>query len=117
MTSGGHEVDVGGRGTHSNNILLDFIISAPTIARTLDVHEIDSILEFPGKKLTLWFIAHRFVVGHHPLYVHLMSTKCHSCDRCFQAFPVFDRSSASMYYCKCKPNNKNRGGLGTKLTK
>ena len=28
-----------------------------------------TVLDFTGKKLALWFIAHQFVVGHHPLYV------------------------------------------------
>ena len=35
--------------------------SALTIARTPDIHEIDT-----GKKLALWFITHEFVVGHQP---------------------------------------------------
>ena len=37
-------------------------------------------------------------------------------DKCSQAFPVFRRSSASMYYTEHKPKNKNGGGLGTRLT-
>ena len=36
-------------------------------------------------------------------------------DRCFQAYAIFRCSSASMYYTECKPKNKNRGGLGTRL--
>ena len=55
MTFGGCKVDVWGRGPHSNYVL-DFI-SAPTIARTADVHEIDST----SKKVSLWFIAHELV--------------------------------------------------------
>ena len=38
------------------------------------------------KKITLWFIAHKFIVGHHLLFA---SIRRHSRDRCSQAFPVF----------------------------
>ena len=41
----------------------------------------------------------------------LTSTRCHSCDKCSQAFLVFDRSSASVYYTECKLKNKKRGRL------
>ena len=30
-----------------------------------------------------------FERGPLPPYVHLVSTRCHSCDRCSQAFPIF----------------------------
>ena len=35
-------------------------------------------------------------------YVQIVSTWRHSCDKCFQAFPVFRRSSAYMCYCERK---------------
>ena len=50
-----------------------------------------------------------FVVGHHPPYVHLASTRRHSRDRCSQAFPVF------LPLFRFKPKNKNGGGLGMRL--
>ena len=46
--------------------------------------------------------------------VHLTSTRCHLCDKCSQAIPVFRRSSASVYDTEHKPKNRNetlqRGG-------
>ena len=46
------------------NNKLDF--SAPIIARTHKQSPRPTVLEFTGKKLALWFIAHEFVVGDHP---------------------------------------------------
>ena len=57
-----------------------------------------------------------FESGPHPPcppYVHLMSTRHHSCDRCSQAFPVIRHSSSgSVYYCEHKPNTWGGGGGG-----
>lgn len=30
---------------------------------------------------------------------------------CSQAFPIFHRSSTSVYYTECKPKNQKQGGL------
>ena len=51
-----------------------------------------------------------------PPYVHLAPTWRHSRDRCSQAFPVFSRSSASVYYTECKPKNKKRGRPGNEAS-
>ena len=51
-----------------------------------------------------------------PPYVLLTSTWWHSCDERYQAFPVLRCSSASAYYCQCKPMNRKRGRLGNKAT-
>ena len=45
-------------------------------------------------------------------YVHLMSTRRHSRDRCSQAFFIFLYSSASVYYTERKPKNKKQGRPG-----
>ena len=58
MTSGGREVDVGRKGSHTNNILdLSSSSSAPTIARTPDVNEIDSTRPSPVRN-SLYRILH-----------------------------------------------------------
>ena len=71
MTSGGHEVDVGGEGSalrYMNNVL-DFIIER-SIARQ------DSRCCLTGKKLALGFIAPVLLIGNRPPspYVQLAST-------------------------------------------
>ena len=48
-------------------------------------------------------------------YVPLMFTWPYSCDKCSQSFPIFCRSSASVYYTEHKSKNKNGGGLRTRL--
>ena len=71
-----------------------------------------SIIHGSGRaaKNALWFIAHKPVVGHRPHYIHLASTRCHSLDRCSQAFPIFRYSSTSVYYCERKLKNGGRPG-------
>ena len=44
-------------------------------------------------------------VGPLPPYVHLASTRRHSCDECYHAFPIF-RWSSPVYYCEHKPKVK-----------
>ena len=44
-----------------------------------------------------------------PPYVHLVSTRCHSRDRCSQTFPAFHRSSTSVHYTERKQKNKEQG--------
>ena len=58
-----------------------------------------------------------FECGPLPPYVHLASTRRHSHDRCSQAFPVFLRSSTSVYYTERKPKNKKRGRPGNEARK
>ena len=48
-----------------------------------------TVLNFAGNNLALSFIAHELADGRSPPYVHLVSTRPHSRDRCSQAFPVF----------------------------
>ena len=48
-----------------------------------------TVLDFTGKKLALSFIAHEFVDGHRPPYVHLVSTRRHSHDRVPRPSPFF----------------------------
>ena len=45
-------------------------------------------------------------------YVHL---RHYSCDKCFEAFPVFATLPLSVYYTEHKLNNRDGGGLGTGL--
>ena len=60
-------------------------------------------------------VARLFECSPLPPYIHL-TTWHHSCDKCSQAFVVFCRFSASVYYyTEHKLKNKNGGGLGTRL--
>ena len=93
---------------HSNNVL-DFIIERSNDSLDPSCSRDRQYLTSPVRNSLYGFIAHEFVVGHRPAYVHLASTRRHSCDRCSQAFPVFLRSSTSVYYTERKPKNKNRG--------
>ena len=111
-TSGGREVDVGGRGPDSNiwNNVLDFIIER-SIARQDPRRSQDcKYFTWPVRNSLSGLLHTILVVGH------LVSTWRRSHGKCSQAFPVFRRSSASVYYSERKPKNKNRGGLGTRLT-
>ena len=109
-TSGGREVDVGGRGPHSNlwNNVLDFIIERST-ARQDPRRSQDC-------KHSTWPVRNS-LSGFHTILVvgHLVSTRHRSHGKCSQAFLVFRRSSASVYYSERKPKNENREGLGTRL--
>ena len=49
-------------------------------------------------------------------YVHLTSTRHHSCEKCSQASPVFCCSSTSMYYTECKLKNKKGWRLGNEAS-
>ena len=113
MTFGGHEVDVWGEGPHSNKAL-DFIIERSNDSQDPRCSRHQQYLSSPGNKLILRFIAHKIVVGHRPPYVQFASTKHHSRDKCSQAFPIFRRSSASVYYTERKSKNKKRGRPGNK---
>ena len=63
MMFGGCEVGIGGEGsTFKQHTRL--IIERLTITRTPDVHKINSVLDFTGKKLALSFITHEFVDGY-----------------------------------------------------
>ena len=52
-----------------------------------------------------------FEHGPLPPYVHLASTRRHSCDSCSQAFPVF----ATLPLLNANRRTENGGGLGTRL--
>ena len=87
----------GGRGPHSNNIL-DFISERSNDSQDPRHRHHLTLL------LTLWFIfiAHGFVVGHRPPYVHLAS--CHM--MCSQAFLIFRHSSTLSRVLKPKYKKK-----------
>jgi len=75
----------GGRGPRSNNAL-DFIIE----------HSNDSQDSWGSQDRQYSTLLARFIIyytwvvdGQCPPYVHLVSTRRHSSDRCSQAFPVF----------------------------
>ena len=111
MMSGGREVDVGGAvpiyKLVCNKPSSEFLTGGVEYCRS---HE----------RLGSWLLFERSMMKSSTLferglllpYVHLASTRRHSCDRCSQAFPVFRRSSASMYYTERKPKNKKRGRPG-----
>ena len=50
--------------------------------------------------------------GPRPSYIHLISTWCHLCDECSQAFPIFLHSSVSVCYCHCKLKDEKQGRTG-----
>ena len=56
-----------------------------------------------------------FVVGHRPPYVHLVSTRRHSRDKCSQAFPVFRALLPPCIILNANRRTKNGVGLGTRL--
>ena len=69
-----------------------------------------TVLDFTGKKLALWFIAHEFVVGHCPPptstsrppdVIHVIGVPSPS-------LFFFLRSSASVCYTERKSKDKNR---------
>ena len=76
-----------------------------------------TVLGFTGKKLALWFIAYEFVVEHclppPTPHVHLASTRRHSRDRCFQAFPALPPPGIILN--ANRKTKKNGIGLGTRL--
>ena len=85
---------LGGRGPHSNNVL-DFIIEC-SVARQDPRHSLD-------REYSTWLVrnslsgllcAYLWSGTAPPPHIHLTST---SHDKCFQAFPVFRRSSASVW--------------------
>ena len=55
-------------------------------------------------------------IGPSPLYIHLTSTWLHTCDKCSQAFPAFCPSSTPVCLLWIQTEDKNGGGLGTRLT-
>ena len=70
------------------------------------------VLDFTGKKPVLWFITHKFVVGHRLPYVQLMSTS-----RPPDVIHVTSVPWPSLFFAlfsKLK-NKKNGVGLGTRL--
>ena len=70
-----------------------------------------TVLDFTGKKLTLWFIAYEFVVAP--------TSTSRPPDITWQVFPglpCFRRSSTSVSYTERNPKNKKRGRPGTKAT-
>ena len=103
----------GGSGPHSNNVL--DLSSSTTRQDPRHSQHHEYLLRLTGKKLTLRCIAHIFVVGHHPPYVHLASM---SHDKCSQAFSVCRHSSASVYYTERKPikEQKKRRRHGNEAT-
>ena len=68
-----------------------------------------TVLDFAGKNLALSFIAHELADGQAPPYVHLVSTKCHSRDRCSQAFPVFRALPLPRSILNANRRTKKRG--------
>ena len=90
---------------HSNNIL-----------DVLQTFTRSAVLDFTGKKLALWFYCTQVCGWALPPYIHLASTRRHSRDRCFQAFPVFHHSSTSVYYTEHKPKTKKGGRPGSEAT-
>lgn len=51
-----------------------------------------------------------------PPNIHLRSTRHHSCGEFSQTFPVSCRSSASVYYCKYKPQDEKWDRPGNETT-
>ena len=56
-----------------------------------------------------------FVVGHRPPYVHLVSTRRHSRNKCSQALPVFRALPPPCIIANGNRRTKNGVGLGTRL--
>ena len=56
-----------------------------------------------------------FECGPLPPYVHLVSTRRHSRDRCFQAFPVFRALPPPCIILNANRRTNNGLGLGTRL--
>ena len=50
-----------------------------------------------------------------PHGIHLTSTRRHSCDRCFQAFPIFCHSSCVVYWTQIKEQKTVRPGNELRL--
>ena len=103
----------GGRGPRSNNAL-DFIIECSNDSQ-------DSWGSQYWQNSTslvrnsLYRLLHELVDGQCPPYVHLASTRCHSRDRCSQAFPVFCALPLLCIILNENRRTKNGGGLGTRL--
>ena len=98
--SGGHEVDVGGEG--STFQITCFIIDL-SLGKTPDVHKIASILlhQYKTRRFFCANTSSRVCTATPTRSSHPPHIICHS--------------STSVYHIKCKPKNKNQGGLGTRL--
>ena len=85
MRSDGCEVDVEGGGggcpttsTGVTNLRANFLLVK------WSTHDLMNVWGLPGVCIScIWMWTPP------PPYIHLTSTWCHSCDRCFEAFPVF----------------------------
>ena len=111
MTSGGREVDVGGA-LPINQLVCnsEFLTSEVEYCQSCEPQESWLSLEcLTMKSSTL------YERGPLPPYVHLASTRCHSRDRCSQAFPVFRTLVLPCIILNKNRRTKNRGGLGTRL--
>ena len=75
------------------------------------------VLHLTSKKLAHRFIPPVFVIGDHPLYVHLASTWHLSRDRCSQASPVFHALPLPCIILNTNWKKKNGGGLETRLVR
>ena len=111
MTSGGREVDVGGA-LPINQLVCnsEFLTSEVEYCRSCETQESWLSLERSMMKPSTLF-------EHEPLppYVHLVSTRRHSRDRCSQAFPVFRALALPCIILNENRRTKNGGALGTRL--
>ena len=101
MTSGGREVDV--RGAVPVYKLV-FLTGEVGYCRSCECLGSWLLLECSMMKYSMLFEC-----GHHPLHVHLVSTRHCSCDSCSRPSPFF---AALLLLCKIYWKNTNEEGLG-----
>ena len=114
MTSGGREVDVGGRGPRSNN--LDFIIERSNDGQESWCSQDWQYLTSPVRNLLYCLLHSSWLMGNAPPYIHLAFTRRHSRDRCSQAFPIFRTHPLPCIILNENRRKKKRGRPGNEAT-
>ena len=108
-------MDVGGRCSSTNSCAINHRASFLLVeSSTVDL--IERLGSWLSLERSMMKSSTLFECGPLPPYVHLLSTRCHSHDRCSQAFPIFRRSSAFVYYTELKPKNTKRGRPGNEAS-
>ena len=90
------------------HIQITYPTSLPPLSRTPVIHEIESTRLDWWETYSQVYCAQNLKLGTAPPYIHLAST---SYDKCFQVFPIFRRSSASVHILYWM-RKKKQGRLG-----
>ena len=104
MTSGGHEMNVGGACPSTSTCIINLRVSFLRVKWREQLLRSWLVRAFTWGSLVCYFT----------YYVHLASTWCHSRDRCSQAFSIFHVLLLCIIL-NANQRTKTGGGLGTRL--